>query len=174
MVLDTSCQMPTVGAAPGRSETVPRAAAISNRQQGKTLARLTQRFTHDQIEKGVAASVVGEIADADILSHGEIARLIPRARWRGGSPPASGSRPRKPTLSGDSYASPRKPSAFSVTMTSRTNGCACLTPPLRTAFRLNSLGRMPAHGKRRRFLPGLPTVTTPDGDRLASLPAGIR
>jgi putative toxin-antitoxin system antitoxin component (TIGR02293 family) len=55
---------------------MPRTAPVRRREEN-TLERLTQRFTHDQIEKGVAASVVGEIADADILSRGEIARLIP-------------------------------------------------------------------------------------------------
>ena len=52
------------------------AVAVLPRER-KVLERLTQRFTHEKIEKGVAASVVSEIVDAEILSRGEVARLIP-------------------------------------------------------------------------------------------------
>lgn len=55
---------------------MPRGAAALRRERVSP-ERLAQQFTHDKIEKGVAASVIGEIVDAEILSRSEIARLVP-------------------------------------------------------------------------------------------------
>jgi putative toxin-antitoxin system antitoxin component (TIGR02293 family) len=48
----------------------------AKRQKGHA-EELTREFTHEKIEKGIAASIVGKILGADILSRSEIERFVP-------------------------------------------------------------------------------------------------
>jgi len=54
----------------------PRPITASREKSGRA-EELTREFTHEKIEKGIAASIVGKIVDADILSRSEIERLVP-------------------------------------------------------------------------------------------------
>ena len=56
---------------------MPRTAAVTKQRERAAAEELTREFTHEKIEKGVAASVIGKIVDADILTRGEIAQLVP-------------------------------------------------------------------------------------------------
>jgi putative toxin-antitoxin system antitoxin component (TIGR02293 family) len=47
------------------------------KQERASVADLARQFTHENIERGVAASIVGKIVAADVLSRSEIERLVP-------------------------------------------------------------------------------------------------
>lgn len=52
-------------------------ATTARRHETKSLASFASKFTHQNIERGIAASVIGDIVAADILSRSEIAHIVP-------------------------------------------------------------------------------------------------